>query len=154
MYTGCPLSLAQMGAMWLTELATVGRDSANNMCNMIKSCLPHPNIFPRSIHILKKVIGVDAASKYTYHVCVNDCHTWDWLPEPEWNTHRQDACPDCGSSRFKVMTADDPLSLDIGGMKEKLVPRKVRKEWYKAAPCLVFMATCTQNKWDHTFIDE
>lgn len=124
-YMNSMLSLAMMAAMWIEDVVALGRDVADRMCKKVKASLPQPNIFPRSIHILRQLVGSEEASKYTYHVCKNECHTWEWLATSEWESKRHQTCPHCNTPRFKVSTVNDPLAEDFG-TRDTLQPQRVR----------------------------
>ena len=99
-YPGCRLSLQTVAMKFLLDMVNMKRDTANNQCRNIRDLLPVPNIFPPSIHILKKVEGIQSALKYAQHVCPDDCIVWDWVPPALWKDHVNDQCT-CGQYRFQ-----------------------------------------------------
>ena len=99
-YEDCSTTLVQMAMKFMVDLVAVKRRTADSLCSSIKEALPSPNIFPPSIHLLKKVAGVECAFRYAHHVCPNDYMVWPWLPPRSWHDHRQDACTVCGQKRF------------------------------------------------------
>jgi hypothetical protein len=77
--------------------------------------LPAGNHHPPSLHLLKKICGVDELQKYEKHVCVNDCVRFADVPAPPARLDAEEKCPKCKTSRF------------VAGPKagSHMVPRKV-----------------------------
>lgn len=115
-YEDCSTTLAQMAMKFMVDLVAVKRRTADSLCSSIKEALPSPNIFPPSIHLLKKVAGVECAFRYAHHVCPNDCMVWPWLPPRSWHDHRQDACTVCGQKRFVFDGASRALVQEMSDM--------------------------------------
>lgn len=63
--------------------------------------LPSDNLLPPSLHLMEKVAGSMSVTDVSYHVCINDCFYWEFLPKTHWQEHAQDACPVCQQPRFK-----------------------------------------------------
>jgi hypothetical protein len=65
---------------------------------------PQSNLAPRSLYLLKKAVGVEAAGKYEFHVCIHGSFVF---PQPccrhDYHLHVGDFC-DCAepASRFKT----------------------------------------------------
>ena len=66
--------------------------------------LPAGNILPPSLHLMERIVGVHAPAACSYHVCPNDCHSWDHLDKAQWEDCRDDFCPVCGLERFIKQT--------------------------------------------------
>ena len=77
--------------------------------------LPQPNLLPPSLYLIRKLIGCKDVVDYEYHICVKDCHSWDFLHPRDFDAHAADKCPVCKEPRFHrpVLTSG------------KLKPRKV-----------------------------
>jgi hypothetical protein len=94
------------------------RDNIFDMlCRVISEVLlPPGNRFPKSLYLMRRVLGCRAIDEVSIHVCVNDCDAWGFvsatkgLPKSQ-RPHRDDACDHCGEKKFTVK----------GG---KLTPRK------------------------------
>ena len=61
------------------------------------------NLQPPSLYITKKVLGVEEAEKYEWHVCPNDCQAFPQISKAEWRAHANDTCDECGAHRFRVV---------------------------------------------------
>ena len=125
-YHNCVMSLAQMGAMWMHHTVQLTRECADEVCMSVKASMPQPNIFPRSFHILKAIMGTDDASSYTFHVCKNECHAWEWLARSEWASKWDDKCPKCGTPRFKASTCGPQMGIEEAAALGRLEPQRVR----------------------------
>lgn len=57
----------------------------------------------RSWHLMKAVVGVDAADTFCHHLCPNpSCgHVFPDLERAEWEGRADECCPQCGCARFK-----------------------------------------------------
>jgi hypothetical protein len=78
------------------------RDGAfDRLCRIIHEVLlPKGNLFPRSLYLMKKVVGCEDIDDYALHVCVNDCTTFPQIPKKDWKNHSHEQC-ECGESRFE-----------------------------------------------------
>lgn len=114
---------------------TVGEAVFTYLCKKVEDCegdtasdkayrllheviLPKPNLFPPSLHILRRLAGVEEIDKYERHVYEENHYVWEHARRECWSQHKDDECPICRaegrtSKRFKVLP---------GG---KLVPSKV-----------------------------
>ena len=68
---------------------------------------------PRSLHLAKKLLGVQKAKDIERHVCINDCHLF---PQTVSADPEVECCPICHSKRFKVLQ---------NGGRIRLRPQKV-----------------------------
>ena len=125
-YSNCIMSLAQMGAMWMQHAVQLSRECADGVCMSVKASMPQPNIFPRSFHILKAIMGTDDASNYTFHVCKNECHAWEWLDRSQWASKWDDKCPKCGTPRFKASMCGQQMGIEEAAELGRLEPQRVR----------------------------
>lgn len=65
--------------------------------------LPKDNILPPSLHLCKRVLGVQLWHKKERHCCDNpNCvgHVYEYVDRSNWTEHSKEACPGCGESRF------------------------------------------------------
>jgi hypothetical protein len=60
--------------------------------------LPDGNLHPPTLHLLKKICGVEDLKKCEKHVCVNDCVRFKDLPQSQWD--KDEKCPVCKELRF------------------------------------------------------
>lgn len=57
-----------------------------------------PDIYPRSLYFLKKLVGVRPLTDFEYHVCVKEHHVFDKQDPKQWCI--EDTCPECGEPRL------------------------------------------------------
>jgi hypothetical protein len=72
--------------------------------------LPSNNILPPSLHLCKRVLGVDKWHKFERHVCDNEgCsgYLYDHLDRAQWK--ESDTCPLCNQTRFVRVGSSDQL---------------------------------------------
>jgi hypothetical protein len=72
--------------------------------------LPSNNILPPSLHLCKRVLGVDKWHKFERHVCDNEgCsgYLYDHLDHAQWK--ESDTCPLCNQTRFVRVGSSDQL---------------------------------------------
>ena len=86
--------------------------------------LPQPNFFPPSLHLMEKVLNVQPPESCAYHVCRNDCHSWDKIPKAAWPAHRDDTCPECGEGRFILTTPSGVSCLRPAKARSRSVQRR------------------------------
>ena len=80
---------------------------------------PDGNIYPHSLHMAKKILGVQNAAECELHMCENGCMLFERADRKAWRAHQNDTCACCGVSRFKVVKSAKGL---------RLLPRK--RYWY------------------------
>lgn len=115
-FEGAVLTVLQTAFVLLSLKGSAGMRSTllDMLCRLMHSTiLPAGNLFPPSVHILRKLVGCKSLRHYEHHTCINDCHTWDPLPEKDYQAHGDDTCPCCKEKRFRV------------GNGGRLRPRKV-----------------------------
>jgi hypothetical protein len=99
----------------------IDRAALNSLLHFLaKELLPVGNLLPPSLHLCKKVLGVESWRAKERHVCNSEkCvgHVFGHLDRKEWNHHKHEQCPNCHTSRF--------VEKKIGN-KEVLFPRA----WY------------------------
>jgi hypothetical protein len=79
------------------------------MCRVIHEVLlPDGNLFPRSLYLMRRVIGCRTTEEVSVHVCVNDCCVFgrvsdlDKLPVAERDRLRDSTCEHCGERKFNA----------------------------------------------------
>jgi hypothetical protein len=69
--------------------------------------LPEDNYLPRSLHLVRKVVGVDNWRQYEVQLCAGEgCpgHVYKQLQSEEYEAHRDDKCPVCNiHPRFETV---------------------------------------------------
>jgi hypothetical protein len=103
LYEGCRLTVFMAAFLFLTEKREGKiRDGAfDRLCRIIHEVLlPKGNLFPRSLYLMKKVVGCEDIDDYGLHVCVNECMTFPQIPKKDWKTHSHERC-ECGELRFE-----------------------------------------------------
>jgi hypothetical protein len=68
---------------------------------------PKPNFLPPSLHMVQRVLDVKTSQDVMHHVCdAENCsgHVWPNIKVEDYEKHKHDRCPNCGSERFTTIT--------------------------------------------------
>lgn len=57
--------------------------------------LPEGNLHPKSLHVVKKVLGIRTPKDVEHHVCVNDCCYFGNLPSGQYQARAAEKCSIC-----------------------------------------------------------
>lgn len=120
LYSGCPSTVSQaaFAFMKLKRQHKIRDTQANKLLRLVHDAwLPAGNLLPKSLHLMKRVLGCTSGREFMHHACPSDCHSWPYLPEDEWAEAADDACPACDEPRFRKVPQ--------GNGTDKLVPQKV-----------------------------
>jgi hypothetical protein len=90
------------------------RDNVFDMvCRVIHEVLlPQGNLFPQSLHRMKKLLGCRRVEDVSVHVCVNDCMSFGNVSDINPMASVDEKCTECGEDKYRV------------GGDGKLQPRK------------------------------
>ena len=58
---------------------------------------------PGSWYLVRKLVELKKLDSYEWHVCDNECCSWEPLPPDQWDSC-DDACTTCDKPRFKVVS--------------------------------------------------
>lgn len=123
LYPGCKYTLREV-LFALVQRKREGqvRDKAfSDFMWLFRELLPPGNSLPTSWHMVKKLLGCRALSKFERHACVNCCMTWPHIAREDAIKHKDDRCTVCGERRFHVREYGDTG-------KVRLTPK--RAWWY------------------------
>ena len=124
------MSVLQMAYLYLSwkETYVVTDDCFMAAVRMAECGMPMDNKFPKSLHLMQKILGVQSLEHFEHHICPEgDHHRWDPLPRSEWKAHEHDCCPECHKSgRVTTRFTKDA--------SKRLVPRKVCTAFVTTAP--------------------
>ena len=124
MQAGSPMTLRQhVHAMLAAQHASGGTSKIFNDLTWFQEAERgplDPAVLPPSDWMMRKLIGFQGLEAYQYHSCVNDCHSWDFVPKDEWNSipQKDRECPTCKEPRFEKRRSAARQGF-------ALVPRKV-----------------------------
>jgi hypothetical protein len=105
LYPGAKLTLIEACyALGMEKLKGHVSDTAmDRMCRYkAEVLLPHGNIHPPSLYLLKKCLQVEDAHQYEQHLCINGCCRFPQLRKSQFSAHRGERCPKCKEPRFVV----------------------------------------------------
>ncbi len=101
---------------YLLKMKHVNRSGHKALDGLIHSLhtylLPSNNILPPSLHLCKRVLGVDKWYKFERHVCDHEGCTgylYPHLDRAKWKEHAEDTCPMCEQTRFVTVGSSDQL---------------------------------------------
>ena len=69
---------------------------------LFRHLLPAGNTLPTSWHIVRKLLGCRALSKFERHACVNCCMSWPHIAREDAIKHKGDKCTECSEGRLHV----------------------------------------------------
>jgi hypothetical protein len=112
LYSGTTMTTLEVSYALLMTAKFDGADMPREALNSLLAffadfVLPQPNFMPKSMYMMKEVVGVGDWDEFERHVCTNkNCsgHQWPHVPKSEWEQHKHDTCPKCNSSRFDCST--------------------------------------------------
>jgi hypothetical protein len=123
LYPGCNYTLREvLFAFVQRKRAGQVRDKAfSDFMWLFRELLPTGNTLPTSWHMVKKLLGCRALSKFERHACVDCCMTWPHIAREDAIKHKDDRCTTCNKPRFHVREYGDTG-------KVRLTPQ--RAWWY------------------------
>lgn len=64
-------------------------------------------IIPKSLYLVRESLDVPSIDQVEYHICPCQQHIYKHVAKEEWILHRDEKCPKCEKSRFRVVTKPD-----------------------------------------------
>jgi len=100
--TASPITLGA-GIMGILDWATRHKITLEALEALLQLCgsilLPEPNGIPKTIHRLETMLGLDL-TQFERHVCINDCHVFEFRSKSEKKEHLDEKCPKCNERRY------------------------------------------------------
>lgn len=105
-YDGADMTMLQMCFLFCDIKVSdkVNNEAFNKTCRALHDCcLPKPNIFPPSWHLVRGLMQSAQASEFEGHMCNKCSKVLPRLERAQWLAHAADTCDCCGHRRFKVL---------------------------------------------------
>ena len=125
------MSVLQMAYLYLSwkETYVVTDECFMAAVRIAESAMPRGNKFPKSLHLMQKIVGVQSLQLFEHHICPEgDHYRWEPLPRSEWKAHEHDCCPRCLESGKTTTRFTKDAS-------KRLVPRKVGTTAFDTVAC-------------------
>jgi hypothetical protein len=97
----------------------------------IGQLVPSGSKFPTSTYVMKSAFDVQNYNSFERHVCNKDgCkgHVWPFLKKKHWESHLNDKCPSCDTSRFEVSSKSGRVVISPSSWYIDLKVEEVIKE--------------------------